>query len=522
MNPFGHLIFYFLKRMFSSDDEDGGESMSLGLGVVFAFLASPGALASLFLVNKYSTLLQFFRGQRDFNPYRASISDEYFFIVLSMTITGLVMVFRWNRLFPDRRDFLNLAPLPIPIRDVFLANFVALLLLAVLFAIDVNVVSAIVFPAIVTMSDGSFAAFFRLGWAHAAAVFPASLFSFFAVFGLVGVLMLVAPSRWFRAISVAARTLLVIVLLVQFLSNLFVQLVSGHMPHHAGEYTKFLPPYWFLGIYWRSNWRVPLLALALSIFVAIVAYSLCYRRHFLRLAESLDTLGASRHAIRFPIPAWLFRSQFEKACSLFALKVLTRSERHVMLLGAYFAIGLIMTASGDLLSWPLFIAFFLITGLRFVFDLPASVAANWVFRIASEAPQPAPRAIARRLLLLVVLPWQLVFPVHWQAVALNVLFSALAIDLALLGYGKIAFTCRARLDTTQMVIRAVSLLVTILVLIPILTALERWALTDLGKFAALAVLVALALYVVSRKTTEEQPLTFEDRPAAAFELLKLA
>ena len=62
MTPFGHLIFYFLKRMFSGEDEEGVESVSLGLGVVLAFLAAPGALASLFLMDKYSTLLQFFRG----------------------------------------------------------------------------------------------------------------------------------------------------------------------------------------------------------------------------------------------------------------------------------------------------------------------------------------------------------------------------------------------------------------------------------------------------------------------------
>ena len=260
MTPFGHLIFYFLKRMFSGEDEEGVESMSLGLGVVLAFLAAPGGLASLFLLDKYSTLLQFFRGQRHFDPYRASIADEYFFIVLSMTITGLVMVFRWNRLFPDRRDFWNLAVLPIPIRQVFLANFTALFLLAVVFAVDANVISTILFPAFVTMSDGSFAAFFRSAGAHAAAVLSASLFSFFAVFALVGILMLISPPRWFRTVSVAARTLLVVALLVEFISNVLMQLLSGHLPGHADAYARFLPPFWFLRIYRHSGASVPLAA----------------------------------------------------------------------------------------------------------------------------------------------------------------------------------------------------------------------------------------------------------------------
>src|SRR4051812_23235276 len=265
MTPFVHLIFYFLKRMFSGEDEEGVESVSLGLGVVLAFLAAPGALASLFLMDKYSTLLQFFRGQRGFDPYRASIADEYFFIVLSMTITGLVMVAHWNRLFPDRRDFWNLAVLPIPIRQVFLANFAALSLLAVVFAIDVNAVSTVLFPAFVTMSDGSFAAFFRTMAAQAAAVLSASLFSFFAVFALVGILMLVSPGRWFKRVSVAARMVLVVALLVEFFSNLVVQLVSGRLPAHAGAYVQFLPPFWFLRIYRHAGADLPLAALAASI-----------------------------------------------------------------------------------------------------------------------------------------------------------------------------------------------------------------------------------------------------------------
>jgi hypothetical protein len=522
MTPFGHLIFHFLKRMFSGEDEEGVESVSLGLGVVLAFLAAPGALVSLFLLDKYSTLLQFFRGQRDFNPFRASIADEYFFIVLSMTITGLVMVMRWNRLFPDRRDFWNLAVLPIPIRQVFLANFTSLFLLAVVFAIDVNAVSTVLFPAFVTMSDGSFAAFFRTAGVHAAAVFTASLFSFFAVFGLVGILMLVSPPRWFRTISVAARTVLVVALLVEFGSNLLVQLLSGRLPGHASAYAQFAPPFWFLRIYRHAGARIPLLALAASIVIAVAAYSLCYRRHFLHLAESLDTLGASRHAIRFPSANWMFRSPWERGCSMFALKVLTRNERHVLLLGAYLGIGMVMSAGTDLLALPLLIAFFLISGLRFVFDVPAALAANWIFRAAAGIPHPAPRPMARRFLLLVVLPWQIAFPLPWQAVALDTLFSALAIELLLRGYRKIAFTYSSKPDTTQMVIRIVGLLVTMLVLIPVLTGIERWAIQGGWQFGGLFVLLGVALFAVRGKSGEDEPLIFEDRPAAAFELLKLA
>jgi uncharacterized membrane protein len=130
--------------------------------------------------------------------------------------------------------------------------------------------------------------------------------------------------------------------------------------------------------------------------------------------------------------------------------------------------------------------------------------------------------MARRFLLLAVLPWQILFPLPWQAIALNILFSTLAIELLLRGYRKIAFTCNSKPDTSQMVIRVVGLLIGILVLIPVLTGIERWALKGIWIFGVLVVLLGAALYGLRRKGGEEEPLLFEERPAAAFELLKLA
>jgi hypothetical protein len=102
------------------------------------------------------------------------------------------------------------------------------------------------------------------------------------------------------------------------------------------------------------------------------------------------------------------------------------------------------------------------------------------------------------------------------------LFSALAIELLLRGYRKIAFTCSSKPETGQMVIRVVGLIVTILVLIPVLTKIEYWALRSLWRFGALAVPLVAALLAARGQSGEDEPLVFEDRPAAAFELLKLA
>ncbi|HEX3684805.1 MAG TPA: hypothetical protein VHU83_19870 [Bryobacteraceae bacterium] len=565
-DPFRTLVRYFVKRVFANDDEQGSGSTNLGVGAVLAILASPGAFASIFLMDKYSTLLQWFRGQKSFNPYRASIADEYFFVVLSMTITGLVMVLRWNRLLPDRRDFANLAILPIPIRNIFLANFTGLFGLALVFGIDVNAVSSFLFPVFVTVSDGSFSAFARIAIAHAAAVFSASLFSFFAVFALVGVLMAVLPSRLFRPVSVAVRMLLVVVLLSGFLSNLFLQLFAGRLPHLREVYMRWLPAYWFLGIYEKAaglaNARMSslaseaLTALLAAIAVAIAAYTLCYRRHFLRLAESLDLLGSARRGFRIPLPQVaakrLFRSEFERGCHGFMWKVLLRSERHLMFAGGYLGIGLVMAAQtaadgalpalrqalpGNAWLAPAFIlAFFAVTALRFAFDLPASFEANWAFRITTDDASARPDTIARRFLLWAILPWEVLvvggvtaqrfgWVIAGEHVATLAIMTVLLIDAVLIGFHKIPFTCSKQLETRQLLLRISTCVLGVLVVVPMLAQFERWMLQQPARFAVLAALSAGAWYALRRHKRgmlpAEHTVIFEEQSSAALELLKL-
>ena len=541
--PFGTLVAYFIKRIFASEDEQNDEEVSLGLGVVVAMLASPGAFASIFLMAKYSTLLQWIRGQRHFDFLQASAGDEYFFVVLSMTITGLVMLMRWNKLFPDRRDFQNLAALPIPISHVFLANLVALGSLAFLFAIDVNMISFFFFPAFVTASVGTLSALMHVGFAHIVTVFSATLFSFLGLFALVGLLTLLLPAQWLRPVSVGVRIFLAVVLMVEFFSNFFLQLFSGHLPAYAGAYLQWLPSYWFVGIYevligiakppMHDLAERALLALALSIGSMIVSYTLCYQRHFLRLAESFDSLAGNQHGRWFKMPEWLarvmFRSPFEEACLLFLFRVMTRSERHVMFLGGYLGVGLVVvaqSAEGGLAPVPLLLAFFLITGLRLVFDIPAASAANWTFRFSANDVTPSPNAVVRKLMMMVVLPWQLLHVRSAFHIPLNLAFSVLGIELVLLTFERIPFTYKVHADSRKLVIRFIVALMSILFVVPCVLWIESWATREWWHYAVVAVLICGAWLDLRRrrKGSEEQPadLSFEERAPSDFELLKLA
>src|ERR1700726_3639794 len=203
--PFGCLLRLFITRMFHGGGEPGAGDLDLGIGVIVIMLAMPGILVSLLMFEKYGSLIRYFRGNPIFDPYTAPIPDEYFFLVLSLTVTGAAALWRWDALFLDRRDYTNLVPLPLPLRTIFFANLTAIFALAALFTLVVNAASLVLFPIAVVGSQNSFAVWIRFTLGHTVAVFTASAFSFFAVFALAGLLMAVLPARLFRRISLAAR-----------------------------------------------------------------------------------------------------------------------------------------------------------------------------------------------------------------------------------------------------------------------------------------------------------------------------
>jgi hypothetical protein len=246
--PFGCLLSLFVGRMFHGGDEAGSEQLGLGLGAVLTLLGMPGLLVSLLMFEKYGSLIRFLRGDGVFDPFTATIPDEYFFVVLSMTVTGAAALWRWDSVFLDRRDHTNLIPLPVSLRTIFLANFSAVLVLAALFTVVVNAASIVLFPVAVVGSQSSFAIFFRFATGHAIAVISASTFSFFAVFALAGLLMVILPAAAFRRASLVVRFAIAVVLLA-LLASVFTMPSTLLRSSVATAHTiAKLPPVSFLGL----------------------------------------------------------------------------------------------------------------------------------------------------------------------------------------------------------------------------------------------------------------------------------
>jgi hypothetical protein len=376
--------------------------------------------------------------------------------------------------------------------------------------------------------------------------------------------MLVVPKRFFPAVSVAVRILFVVTLLTEFFANILLHLLGGKIGSDAA-FARILPSFWFLGVYRRladlANTDTSMLAdralfaTAAAICISLGAYALCYRRTFVRLAESLDQLGGAKHVSRVTLPSFiihrLFPTGFDRGCAGFLVKGLTRSERHVMFLGGYLGLGGILTAqtamdafnrpstagslNPDLLAIPLMISFFVITGIRLVLNTPASLSANWVFR--STVDQSAnPRRSVRVVMLLCTIPWQaaVLLPLTaieygWRIAVTHtivvILVSITLIEGTLARFRKIPFTCSHRPDIRKLIMRILAAVLGVLIGVPLLAEIEAGIMEHPPRVVFGILLLAAAWYWIFRQRGEDEfareSVIFEEVATPDFELLKL-
>jgi hypothetical protein len=246
--PFWRMVQLFVDRIFRGGGDSDTEGLDLGVGLVLTLLAMPGGFVSILLFDKYGTFLQWLRGATNVDPLAIALPDEYFFLVLSMTVTGAVAVWRWDAIFPDRRDYMNLVPLPISTRTIFFANLVAVLFLVVLIAVDVNAASCILFPVVVGATQSKFLFFAKFALVHAVGVVLASVFAFFAVFSIMGLLMAALPPRAFKRFSAYIRGVVVVYLVTLLCTSFAVPDAIRRAKDTIPAWAYFMPSCWFLGL----------------------------------------------------------------------------------------------------------------------------------------------------------------------------------------------------------------------------------------------------------------------------------
>src|SRR5215472_3351585 len=562
--PFGRLVQLFVERIFRGGGDTDAEGLDLGVGLTLTLLAIPGGFVSILLFDKYGSLLQWLRGQTNVDTLLIAFPDEYFFVVLSMTVTGAVAVWRWDAIFPDRRDYINLVPLPISTGAIFSANLVAVLFVVGIVALDVNAASCILFPTVVAAAQSQLVFFLKFAAVHALGVVLSSVFSFLAVFSLLGLLLALLPARVFRRASAYIRGLIV-VYLVALLSTSFAipDLLRG-IKGPAPFWTFLLPSCWFAGLCQALRGRatpvmielakLTLPAIAILAIFAVATYAISYRRHFVRIAEEAEGDGGvrGRQPARFALwDRWVLRIPLERACFRFVRSTLLRSEAHRLVLTGVLGLALVLTSQALMLasagaksaseaartpaalSIPFVLTFLIIAGLRLVFEIPAELRSNWVFQLLIDPDTRQSEKLARRIMLVAILPWVLpiTFAVYLPLegilitalhTAVVTLWAVLLTNIVLVRLRKLPFTCTLPVFKQHSIVILLSFCFGYLIYAVSIPEFESSALAEPLRMLSLVPFAGAAWYIphyLANNTIElDRKLIFEESPPRTVEV----
>lgn len=565
--PFWRLVEVFLARIFRGGGDSDDEGLDLGIGLVLTFLAIPGGFVSILLFDKYGSLLEWLRGQRNVDTLLIAFPDEYFFVVLSMTVAGAVAVWRWDAIFPDPRDYINLVPLPISTPTIFSANLVAVLFLVGIVALDVNAASCILFPTVVAAAQSQLVFFLKFAVVHALGVVLSSVFSFLAVFSILGLLLALLPARVFRRASTYIRGLIVIYLVALLSTSFAIPDVLGRIKGRAPLWTFLLPSCWFTGLCQALRGRatpvmielakLTLPAIAILTIFALTTYAISYRRHFVRIGEAVEgDLGIpGRQPARSALwDRWVWRTPLQRACFRFVRSTLLRSEAHRLVLTAVLGLALVLTSQALMLaaagtrsareaartpaalSIPFVLTFLIIVGLRVVFEIPAELRSNWVFQLLIDPDTRHSENLARRIILLSVLPWVLpitfvvylrldgifITTLHTAVVAIG---AVLLTNIVLVRLRKLPFTCTLPVFKQHSIVVLLSFCFGYLIYAVSIPDFESSALAEPSRLLGLVPFAAAAWYIphyLARSTIElDRKLIFEESPPRTLEVLRL-
>jgi hypothetical protein len=236
------------------------------------------------------------------------------------------------------------------------------------------------------------------------------------------------------------------------------------------------------------------------------------------------------------------------------MRTLFRSERHGVVLGGFFGLGIVIASqflfasvngktldiasapSAELFAIPLVLSYCTILGVRFVLDIPVEMRANWIFRLWLDKNKHECIPLARKVMLTFVFPWVLgmALPLYaylwgWRVGLLQAavvsLWSLLLAEILLVRFRKVPFTCSYPPFRDSAVVLVLTCVLGFFVFVVLTSNLERWALSSPVLIVLFAVVPFGGWYALSRWREEipeiDKELIFESSATGGFELLDL-
>jgi hypothetical protein len=199
-DTFGALVRLFFSRFFDKESLSPQGDAEANVVQTLGMLAAPGGLISLILY---------------FNPQIkvgwSLVSVRCLFLSASMAVIAFIVVFEWDALFLNRRDYQVLLPLPLPLWKLFVAKMTAFLMFLGLFLGAINIFATFLWPSV--FDNGNY---FVVTGTHLIVVVAAGLFSALAAACIQGLLLALVPARIFRVVATSSQTILMSGLVMLF------------------------------------------------------------------------------------------------------------------------------------------------------------------------------------------------------------------------------------------------------------------------------------------------------------------
>ena len=476
---------------------------------------------------------------------------QHNFLSVTMLVAGLMAVISWDNIFPDRRDVMILAPLPVRSPTILLAKLAAagaVLLVAIL---SLNLAIGVA----LSLVEGGIPGFPRNFAAYWLTTLAAAIFVYGSVLVVQGFMALLLPRRWFLRLS----SLTQLAAFAYFLAGYFLEppvFTPAITTAWASQgWLNPWPSFWFLAMLQQLNGHLPALldglarrawvGLAIVICAAAVSLLLCYLRTMKKTVEEPDLMPGRR---AWPLP---FGNRLSTAIVGFSIRSLARSKQHrvvyAFFLSVAFAIA-VTTLRAELQAgarrplttdfmMPTFVMMCLaVVGLRSIFSLPVSLHANWVLQLTQlRSSEKYIAATRRALLVMAVLPVWIVAALlslgyrPWPQIAAHLVVLALVgtilADLTLIGVSKIPFACSYLPGKSNIQFLFWGFAVIFVPIAMQFAICEQRAIQHPGSCAVmLGILVAIAagIWTFNRHQSKSAVLYYEELPAVVITTLGLS
>jgi hypothetical protein len=562
MSAFLLLARHFFGRFFDNDIVAQDSDMRTSVVQALGFVAVPCMFVA------FSMLPTGPRFDRPFDQGWNVIITYYFFVIYSMIVMGFVMVFEWDALFPDRRDYIVITPLPLGERTIFFSKLGALIAFLGLFLIDANILG-LVLGSVITAGPGGLTMAVHIAGAYAVACFAGGAFVAMSFAAAQGVLINCLTARAFRRISPWAQMVGMALLIVVFFVTPFMAIAIRPLFQQHSPLLRYFPPFWFLALYldllpgqpggamFHDLAALAPRAFAISAVAFAVTYFTGYWKHARRVMDGMESSGDAPGYVRVAFDRFVNRHllphPLERATFHFITNTMLRSARHRLFLATVGGIAVAMTmpmvfwlglrpgsatfifSASGLLPAPLILTFLCVVGLRAAFNLPAELRANWLFQITESEDSVRHIRAARKWIVVmglaplsaILLPIEIAYR-GWNGV-IHLTF-ALALGLVLLNalliwFRKIPFTCSYFPGKMGMAAMALVLILGFVFYVLLMGRLEaRWIHEPfkLVLFYATCIAALAGLrWLEGRELVIDDVLIYEDQPDPEVRTLEL-